>query len=193
MGGSLYDLPDLGSRLRSWLSTLAAPRVLLVPGGGPTADVVRTLDRQHLLGEATAHDLALRGLTLNAWFLSSLLRAAGRREVVPPGFPVLNPLAVWSEAVCILDAHAFCNADAANPGSLPTCWDVTSDSVAARAAVVLGAVELILLKSITLPHPCDWAGAGRRGWVDPLFATVLAGSALAVRAVNLRSAEGIRD
>lgn len=47
VGGSLFDLPDLGPRLRAWLKTLRTADVLLVPGGGPTADVVRSLDRAH--------------------------------------------------------------------------------------------------------------------------------------------------
>src|SRR5207248_9110984 len=55
VGGSLYDLPDLADRLRRWLSALAAPRVLLVPGGGPTADVIRTFDQRHRLGEEASH------------------------------------------------------------------------------------------------------------------------------------------
>ena len=30
VGGSLYDLPDLGRRLRAWLARLEAARILLV-------------------------------------------------------------------------------------------------------------------------------------------------------------------
>ena len=45
VGGSLYHLPDLGRRLRCWLATLDSLPCLLLPGGGPTADVIRTLDR----------------------------------------------------------------------------------------------------------------------------------------------------
>jgi aspartokinase-like uncharacterized kinase len=192
VGGSLYDLPDLGTRLRGWLATLPSPRVLLVPGGGPTANVVRDLDRRHRLGESTAHDLALRSLTLNAAFLSALLCADASRGGSAEVFPVVNPLgrpgALWGR-VCILEPHAFCEADAPNHGSLPACWDTTSDSIAARAAVFLRAGELILLKSVTLPDPCDWAEAGRRGWVDPLFAAAVAGTPLLrIRAFNLRTA-----
>lgn len=177
VGGSLYDLPDLGDRLRSWLKTLSWPRVLLVPGGGPTADVIREFDRTHALGEAVAHELALRSLTLNAWFLSALLDV-GVCDAASP----LQP------GVSVLDAQAFCAADTS--GALPACWDATSDSVAARVAVVLGAAELVLLKSVTLLEPCDWQEAGRQGLVDPLFAAILAGgkpASLRLRAVNLRA------
>src|ERR1700730_10035653 len=72
VGGSLFDLADLGARLRAWLEPVVAGPVLLVPGGGPTADVVRAFDRLHALGEETAHWLAVRALTLNAHFLQTL-------------------------------------------------------------------------------------------------------------------------
>jgi aspartokinase-like uncharacterized kinase len=178
VGGSLYDLPDLGLRLRAWLKTLSWPRVVLVPGGGATADVIRDFDHTHRLGEAVAHGLALRSLTLNAWFLSVLLDVSVWDAAVAP----------VEEGVSILDPHAFCTADTS--GGLSACWEATSDSVAARVAVVLRAEELVLLKSVTLPEPCDWREAGRLGLVDPLFAAILAGGeplSLRVRAVNLRA------
>src|SRR5262249_50947889 len=76
VGGSLYDLPGLGARLRAWLERLPSREVLLVPGGGPAADVVRDLDRLHRLGEEAAHWLALRALSVNARFLAALLPGA---------------------------------------------------------------------------------------------------------------------
>ena len=74
VGGSLFDLPGLGSRLVSWLETLPHSEVLLVAGGGVAADVVRQLDRCHGLGEETSHWLALRALSLTAHLLASLLQ-----------------------------------------------------------------------------------------------------------------------
>jgi aspartokinase-like uncharacterized kinase len=183
VGGSLYDLPELGPRLADWLGTLVEP-ALLVPGGGATADVVRHLDRCHGLGEAIGHELALRSLTMNAWFLAALLARTAVGRV-----PVCNPLVSFlTDRVSLLDAYAFWDSDArANPGALPACWDATSDSVAARAAVVLGASELVLLKSVTITEPYDWSEAARLGVVDPVFFRILEGKASLVRAVNLRA------
>jgi aspartokinase-like uncharacterized kinase len=182
VGGSLFDLPDLGPRLETWLKQQAIALPLVVPGGGRTADVVRDLDRTHSLGEETAHWLALRGLTLNAWFLCRLL-SGWKAEVVKR---TEDCALLWARsALPVLDPHAFARADEGRPGSLPHRWSVSSDSLAARAAVVLGAKELILLKSAPLPPGAGWAQAGRLGFVDPCFPE-MAGAIPSVRAVNFR-------
>jgi aspartokinase-like uncharacterized kinase len=179
VGGSLYDLPDLGPRLRGWLAGLGTRHILLVPGGGAAADLVRKLDSVHGLGEEAAHWLALRSLSLTAHFLAGLVPGAA---VVPhPG----DCQAVWAECrPAVLDSHAFALADEGQPGSLPHAWSVTSDSLAARAAHVAEARCLILLKSITFPSG-HWHEAGRRGWVDASFAEAI-GENVEVRIVNLR-------
>src|SRR5262245_42508630 len=73
VGGSLFDMPDLRQRLSDWISSLDDCPVLIVPGGGPAADVIRQLDQTHQLGEPAAHRLALQVLTVNAHFLAGLL------------------------------------------------------------------------------------------------------------------------
>jgi aspartokinase-like uncharacterized kinase len=188
VGGSLYDLPELGRRLCLWLDRLPDRHVLLVPGGGPTTNVVRDLDRRHGLGEEAAHWLALRALGLNAHFLNQLVPKSEVVEGVT-ACPV-----VWRRRkAAILDPHAFARADEGLPGCLPHRWSVTSDSLAARVAVVAGAWRLILLKSVTVPAGLDWAEAGRRGLVDECFAEVLrrgsagGGPAPEVHAVNFRT------
>jgi aspartokinase-like uncharacterized kinase len=149
-----------------------------VPGGGPTTDAIRALDAELRLGEEAAHWLALQALTINAHVLAALL----------PGTAIVSiPLA--NDPVTLLDAYAFARADDGRPGCLPHTWRATSDSLAARAAVVIGARELILLKSGALAEPIDWGEASRLGYVDPCFPEVLrsARPPLAVRAVNLRA------
>jgi 5-(aminomethyl)-3-furanmethanol phosphate kinase len=180
VGGSLLDLPDLGVRLRTWLDALDMPNVLLVPGGGQAAEVIRALDRRHRLGDEAAHWLALRALSLNAAVLQALVA----------GTQVLDDLDAWrpvgrAGVVPILDGLRFARADEARAGHLPHCWDVTSDSLAARVAVVAGARQLFLLKSVTIPETMSWADAGRLGHVDPFFSEACRG--LVVRAINFRA------
>jgi aspartokinase-like uncharacterized kinase len=175
VGGSLFDLPDLGPRLRSWLGSLAARPVLLVPGGGTSADVVRTWDRTHGLGNETAHWLALRAMTLNAHFLAELLQLP----------IVLDPGGFAANALAILDAYAFARADEGQPGSLPASWDSSADSVAARCALAYGARRLVLLKSVAIPSGLAWDEAAEQGFVDRHFAAMV-NQALEVQAVCLR-------
>ncbi len=51
VGGSLFDLPDLGPRLVQFLARLPTREIILVPGGGPIADLIRKFDQLHGLGE----------------------------------------------------------------------------------------------------------------------------------------------
>ena len=168
VGGSLYDFPDLKSRLVAFLDALPDPDRLLVPGGGVAADAVRALDRAQGLGETASHWLALRACTLNAHFLAALL-GAGVVERPGTGLAVLDPL-------------AFLLAD---PVALPESWAATSDSVAALAAASCGA-ELVLLKSVTIPPALTWREAAAAGHVDPLLPGLIERHRLRVRAANLR-------
>jgi aspartokinase-like uncharacterized kinase len=179
VGGSLFDLPGLGGRLAAWLGTLQR-EVILIPGGGAAADFIQRLDRIHQLGEETCHWLALRSLSLTALLLCRIL----------PGSAVVKCLSrcrpVWETGkVPILDLFAFATDDEGSSRALPHCWDVTSDSLAARVAAVAAASQLVLLKSVTIPPDMHWTEASRRGYVDAYFATAV-GQGLSVRAVNLR-------
>lgn len=181
VGGSLFDLPDLGQRLEAWLKTLPRSNVILIAGGGAAADVIREMDRIHRLGEERSHELALQSLSLMARVLLA---------VAPPSLPLFllgdpESAGVAPQSFAVLDLYSFACWDESRPGALPHCWEVTSDSLAARVAQVLQARELILLKSVTIPPEMDWTEASRRGFVDGYFPTMIARGVKA-RAVNLR-------
>ena len=162
VGGSLFDRPDLGPMLQRWLERRGG-RCLLVPGGGPMADVVRSYHRTHRLPEVDSHWLAIRAMSINANLLETI---------------------VGGGAV-VVDALAFCQLDEDRPGSLPHTWRVTSDAIAARIAEVRGA-KLVLLKSVELPAGISWSEAAERGLVDSFFGEVVERAALEVEWVNFR-------
>jgi aspartokinase-like uncharacterized kinase len=185
VGGSLYDMGDLGPRLRRWLEELDGTDVALVSGGGEMADAVRNFHHVHGLDEHSAHWLALGALALNAQFLAWLVgRGRVARDV-----PACRD--AWAGGLIpVLDMDAFTRADERRPGRLPASWRVTSDSLAARAAAVLGASQLVLLKSVSVPDGMSWQEAGRQGHVDAAFAEVVAAvPGLQVRALNFRAGE----
>jgi len=166
VGGSLFDHPRLGPGLREYLDSLAPAEVLLVPGGGEVAEAVRKLDRVHGLGEEVSHGLALWALGVSSEFLYHSVACGSR--------------------VSVLNCYEFAREDESRPGKLPHSWDVTSDSIAARAAVVLEAERLVLLKSVDIPPGTPWAAAAERGWVDHHFPQVVAGAAFVIEVVNFR-------
>lgn len=185
VGGSLFDLPDLGRQLRRWLDQSETPRTLLISGGGLAADAVRAFDRAQHLGEETAHWLALEAMRLNVSLLAAVLprseRAADLGECETCWDGGRTP---------ILDVLPFMTLDENNPAHLPHSWQVTSDSLAARIAEVWRAARLILLKSTALPAGLDWDGAGRRGLVDPCFGEVVRRGSLSVEAIDFRQWAG---
>jgi aspartokinase-like uncharacterized kinase len=183
VGGSLFDLPKLGQRLRAWLDQLDTRRVLLVPGGGPAADAVRLFDRVQDIGEEAAHWCAVRAMSLNAAMLVSVLL----HPVLVDDLSVARLMWQAGERFLLLDPFHFFQKDDKRTGRFPTAWDVTSDSLAVRAAIVFNARRLILLKSVTIPLNMGWAEASQRGYVDRYFPTALAGAGdLVVQAVNFR-------
>lgn len=183
VGGSLYDLHNLRSKLHAWLEDFSDCAVCIIPGGGKTADVVRDWDRRHELGEEKAHWLALRSLTLNAHWLADLLPRATVLSTPKKLLTRKNPF------LFILDAHAFGVFDEQNADHLPHTWETTSDSVAARVAIVFGADHLYLLKSVDIPPAITWREAAEAGFVDSIFPSVVDHSPLQVHAINFREWE----
>ncbi len=173
VGGSLFDVPDLRERLTRWLDSVKPARVLFLPGGGELADAIRNLHHTHRLPEETSHWLAIRTMAVNAHFLGALL-----------GLPVINTVEKWT-GDAVLDALHFVEIDEGRPGSLPHSWKVTSDSLAARVAQVVGA-DLVLLKSAPKPELTDWEEMAVAGYVDRFFPELVRTTSLAVACVNLR-------
>ena len=192
VGGSLLDWPGLGPALRRFLDRRISrdDRPVLVVGGGGAADWVRDLDRIHGLGESAAHLLAIRSLDLTAHALARLV----------PGLEVAESAAdlspVWRSGLTpILAPRRMLDADdlSSSSAALPHSWDVTSDAISARLAVLLGAGELVLLKSVSVAPRVTPEEATRAGIVDRAF-TEASRWVPSILVVNLRDdlAEGTR-
>ncbi|MEM9353994.1 MAG: hypothetical protein AAGA92_13350 [Planctomycetota bacterium] len=181
VGGSLFDLPDLGERLRRWLNQRDPARRVLVAGGGPYVDALRNLADVHHLDPVATHWLAIDLMSATAALMHTLL----------PEAPLVRN-------VSELNQHSAAAFDAANwlreqepnaPGhKLAPGWQTTSDAIAGRLAAVLQADRLVLLKSAA-PNPSDrydLAALAHEGVVDSELPRVLPPT-VAAQWVGLRS------
>jgi aspartokinase-like uncharacterized kinase len=188
VGGSLFDVPDLEIRLRRWRNSLASQQVILVPGGAKLVRTLRSAQAKFGFDHETAHWLAVRALKRNAIYLSGLLSSddAGV-EIVET---VQSPMG--SNNCVVLDCYAFLLMDEGKPGCLPHSWSVSSDSIAARVALVGNAAELILLKSVDIPINLGWEKPATECFVDSYFPVIAEqirqeNPTMRIRTINFRA------
>ncbi len=183
LGGSLLDWAGLPAALRTWITSQPAAHNVLVVGGGRLADVIRAADQTHRLGQEPSHWLCVAAMAVTARLVARLLPEVDFAERLQ-----LRDLRDGQHRTTVLDVTDFLrNVEPAAPGTrLPATWDVSSDSIAARLAVVLAADELVLLKSGPPPAGFPFDSAATNGYVDPFFSRLLA-DLPPTRAVDLRS------
>lgn len=170
LGGSLVaDAPRLRACLAHLADGAAGPCVV-VPGGGPFAEAVRTAQAALGVSDALAHRLALDAMGRMAEVLSEL-----EPRLVPARDPEAIAALLASGRVPVWDPAAL---KAGHP-DIPETWDVTSDSLALWLAAAIGAPRCCLVKSADRPAGLtDWADLAARGFVDaafPAFAARYAG------------------
>lgn len=139
VGGSLTEHPEKLKVLCEVLSSLGkAYRMLIVPGGGAFADVVRKLDETYRLSETTAHKMAILAMDQFGLLLS---------DITPNSF-TCHSLEDVTNTKCgllpiLLPSHYMFRVD-----PLEHSWNVTSDSIAAYIASVVGAERLVLITDV---------------------------------------------
>ncbi|MDE3176895.1 MAG: aspartate kinase [Pseudomonadota bacterium] len=151
-----------GGRLRGWLDAISrhAGRLVVVPGGGPFADVVRATQAEIGFDDAAAHEMAL-----------AAMRQFGRAlQSLAAGFELADSEASLRDALARGQTPIWSPAPMALAAKLPASWDITSDSLAAWLAGELGAERLILVKH---GAPGSAADLAARGVVDPAFPAYL--------------------
>lgn len=180
LGGSLLSLPDLTARLSHLLDSLAT-NVLLVPGGGGTADIIRRLDSRYRLPMTDSHAAAIAAMSFNACLLArttGLFRAVSTQAELDA--------VSGTQKSPILDVSAWLHhGEAERTRALPDSWDVTSDSIAACVAADFGITRLILIKSCN-PQSSRVQELSDAGGIDSWFPRV-AGN-LQIQWCNLRDA-----
>ena len=178
LGGSLIESPHLST----WLTYLATSRgrAILVAGGGPFADAVRTAQRQRPFTDNAAHLMAILAMEQFALMLAAIepgLRPAASRAAIETSCREgVTP--VWLPSRMTTSAP-----------DIPESWDVTSDSLAVWLARKLGVGRVLLVKSAALPAGGASAIAlAEAGIVDPLLPRFLAGSHIECRCIEAAGA-----
>ena len=129
VGGSLCRRDDL-TRIVRRVANMACPPVV-VPGGGPFADQVRSTQRQLSFSDQAAHRMAVLGMHQYGYMIADLagLKTTDSMETLRGGEVYLPPVEVVAKA-------------------LPASWTVTSDSIAAWLTLKIAADCLVLLKPV---------------------------------------------
>ena len=185
VGGSLFDLPDLGQRLRQWLVAQRPAHNVLIAGGGPLVEQIRAWHADEPLEDAAAHWMCVDLLTVTAHMLHAWMPEIPLVEddcllcqrVGEPGVTIFGP-APWMR-----------HSEPGLPGTwLPSNWETTSDSIAGRLAAALLADEFVLMKS-ALPRrktSRELSALAAVGYIDSVLAQ-MAPELPPTRLVNLRT------
>lgn len=151
------------AHLRDWIKAFAecTGRIVVVPGGGPFAEVVRSTQSEIGFDDRAGHHMALLAMEQYGRALLSLdglLAAADTTDVIRRELTA-GRVPVWMPSRMAIDA-----------ADLAPSWDVTSDSLAAWLTGRIGAGRLFLVKHVGLSAPrvrCDDLVA--KGIVDKEF------------------------
>jgi len=140
IGGGLSSYPDELRSLMKVLDNLSKSfQLLIIPGGGPFADIARDMYRRYNLSETVAHWMAILAMDQYGFFLSNLSENAVTISYIDNA----KELASTYKLVIILPFQILYEQDPLNHS-----WDVTSDSIAAYIASSTNAESLILLKDV---------------------------------------------
>mgnify|MGYP000273453560 FL=1 len=137
LGGSLYNTVEL----KRWLSALAdysqQQSILIVPGGGPFADQVRTAQTLHHFDDHHAHHMAILAMAQFALLIAGiaprcqLFHYPKNTVSMPPAF------SVWLPDENLLSIKGLSHS-----------WSLTADSLALWLSQQLNANELIIIKRV---------------------------------------------
>ena len=138
LGGSLYHTAEL----KSWLALLSDyslhDSVVIVPGGGPFADMVRQAQTIHQFDDHHAHHMALLAMAQYGLLLHALMPTALTIHT-PAEVPVTPQLAIWLPDDQLLKAD-----------EIRQNWQITSDSLALWFAQQLPNSKLSLIKCVSV-------------------------------------------
>lgn len=132
LGGSLFGTPELTSWMKTLTDYSKQTPIVIVPGGGPFADQVRSADAHYELSDKATHHMAILAMKQFGLLLADI---APHAQVIQTDSHIISPLSIWLP-----------DDDLLQESSLSHSWSVTSDSIALWLASTLAAHYLLLIK-----------------------------------------------
>lgn len=172
---------SLAQELDSWIATQPPAETIAIVGGGELIDAVRRLDAQHHHDAAWVHWQCVGLLRttfqwlswqLDSWQLHST--ADEFEQLCKSG----EKAAVTSHLVAV---DSFYHEQTESP--LPLDWTTTTDAIAGWLSILIGADELVLLKSCDVDATMSLTQMADHGVIDGAF-EILADDLCPVRFVN---------
>lgn len=140
VGGSLAEEPELLSNICAKLSFLAEKyQLIVVPGGGMFADVIRDSDKRFKLSSQVSHRMAILGMDQFGMLLAQITP----NSIATHSLSDAKQLSETEAVPIFLPSRLMLRE---NP--LENSWDVTSDSIAAYISIRLKAPKLVLIKDV---------------------------------------------
>ena len=137
IGGSLYN----SKYLIHWLNTISEctdHNIVIVPGGGPFADLVRETDKKFNLDQTHAHAMAVMGMQQYGYLMASMCPRLALASTVD------EIRSSWDKGIAVVwEPYQMVNRDC----DLEKTWQLTSESLAAWLAKFISADGLLFLKS----------------------------------------------
>lgn len=140
VGGSLSSEPKKLRSLMAELEALSKTKPLVVvPGGGQFADIVRKMDKQYLLDSHISHKMAILGMDQYGLLLSNLVS----NPLIVRSFDEAEKAVFSGRLLIFLPSQAIFVDD-----PLENSWEVTSDSIALYIAHILGAENVLFITDV---------------------------------------------
>jgi aspartokinase-like uncharacterized kinase len=140
VGGSLAEDTEVLQALCRKLGELAERyAIVVVPGGGRFADVVRDFDQHFSLPREVSHKMAILGMDQFGLLLSAVTPGSSASRKLDD----FEKMSATGKVPIFLPSHLMFEED-----PLANSWDVTSDSIAAYVAKRLGAAKLVLVTDV---------------------------------------------
>lgn len=158
LGGSLLETAALPACLQTIADSEG--QAVIVPGGGPFAEQVRTAQSQWHFDDVAAHRMAILAMQQMALLMHSLqpeFMLIDDAHALAAAWPA-HPKLIWSPSFVQLDEEG-----------VAATWDITSDSLAAWLAGQLAVDELIVVKSAEIAGGTPLSALQQQGIVDAAF------------------------